>query len=35
MNVVQENRKKKKNQKKTLAVWFPAYLLYLPGNLKS
>ena len=23
------------NQKKSLAVWFPAYLLYLPGNLKS
>ena len=25
----------KLNQKKSLAVWFPAYLLYLPGNLKS
>ena len=23
------------NQKKSLAVWFPAYLLYLHGNLKS
>ena len=25
----------KKDQKKSLAVWFPVYLLYLPGNLKS
>ena len=25
----------KYNQKKSLAVWFPAYLLCLPGNLKS
>ena len=25
----------KSDQKKSLAVWFPAYLLYLPGNLKS
>ena len=25
----------KKNQKKSLAIWFTAYLLYLPGNLKS
>ena len=25
----------KYNQTKFLAVWFPAYLLYLPGNLKS
>ena len=25
----------KYNQKKSLAIWFPAYLLYLPGNLKS
>ena len=25
----------KENQKKSLAVWFPAYLLYLPGNSKS
>ena len=24
-----------KHQKKSLAVLFPAYLLYLPGNLKS
>ena len=23
------------NQKKSLAVWFPAYLLYFPGNSKS
>ena len=23
------------NQKKPLAIWSPAYLLYLPGNLKS
>ena len=23
----------KQNQKKSLAVWFPAYLLYVPGNL--
>ena len=23
------------NQKKSLAAWFPAYLLYLPGNLTS
>ena len=23
------------NQKKSPAVWFPAYLLYLPGNLTS
>ena len=30
-----ENRGKKKDQKKSLAVWFPFYLLYLPGNLKS
>ena len=22
-------------EKKSLAVWFPAYLLYLPGNVKS
>ena len=29
-------QKKKKNQKKSLAVWFPAYfMVYLPGNLKS
>ena len=25
----------KYNQKKFLTVWFPSYLLYLPGNLKS
>ena len=25
----------KKNQNKSLAVWFSAYLSYLPGNLKS
>ena len=25
----------KSNQKKPIAVWFPAYLLYFPGNLKS
>ena len=25
----------RENEKKSLAVWFPAYLLYLPGNLKS
>ena len=25
----------KQDQKKSLAVWFPAYLLYLPSNLKS
>ena len=25
----------KYNQKKSLAVFFPAYLLYLSGNLKS
>ena len=25
----------KQNQKKSLAVWFPFYLLYVPGNLKS
>ena len=29
------NIEEKQNQKKPLAVWFPAYLLYLPGNLKS
>ena len=25
----------KYNQKKSLAIWFPAHLLYLPDNLKS
>ena len=25
----------KEKEKKSLGVWFPAYLLYLPGNLKS
>ena len=25
----------KKNQKKSLAVWFPTFLLCLPSNLKS
>ena len=25
----------KQNQKKPLAVWFPVYFLYFPGNLKS
>ena len=25
----------KRNQKKSLAVWFPAYVLYLPSNMKS
>ena len=28
-------QEKKWNQKKSPAVWFPAYLLYLPGNLNS
>ena len=30
-----EKIEEKWNQKKSLAVWFPTYLLYLPSNLKS
>ena len=29
------NIEEKYNQKKSLAVWFPAYLLYLRGKWKS
>ena len=31
----QKKMKEKENWKKFLAVWFPAYLLHLRGNLKS
>ena len=35
MNVAPSTFIEKWNQKKSLTVWFPTYLLYLPGNLKS
>ena len=31
----EKQKKKQKKQKKSLSFLFPAYLLYLPGNLKS
>ena len=30
-----KKREEEKNRKKSLAAWFPAYLLYLPGSMKS